>query len=165
MTKDPASRFKSAVTEALQPLRPSLIEVLRQLVEYDYPKAVASIAFEVFADGFTQGFPVRAFFVDEANTEFFVPVEGEYEYPSPVNPGLLTLERVYEDSLEEMFLAEDDTLDVFTLAAEALIPWFAECWKRAGGAHFGRSATIMIHDDTRLFDLVGDGWLEPNGAP
>ena len=48
------SRFKSAVTEALQPLSPSLTQVLRQLIEYDYPKQVASIDFEIFADVFTR---------------------------------------------------------------------------------------------------------------
>ena len=28
--------------------------------------------FEVFPDGFTDGFPVRAFFMDDANNEFFL---------------------------------------------------------------------------------------------
>ena len=77
MTTDLVSRFKSAVTEALQPLSSPLVEVLQQLVEYDYPKEVASIDFEVFAEEFTQMFPVRGFFVDEANTEHFVQVNGK----------------------------------------------------------------------------------------
>jgi hypothetical protein len=162
VANDLPSRFTGAVTQALQPLGTSLVEALRQLVAHNYPKEVVSVDFVVFSDGFTRGFPVRAFFLDETNTEHFVPIAGRLEHPSAVDPGLLQIDRVYDNSLEASFLEEDDDLDVYTLAAEALIPWFAECWRSAGGPAFDRSATITIHDDHRVFDLVESAWVEPD---
>ncbi len=153
-----AKRFHAAVTERLGFLGSSLVPVLQQLVEHHYPDEVVSLDFEVFTDGFTQGFPVRAFFIDSENSEHFVFVDGRPEYPSPVNPQLLTIECVYGDDLEARFLEEDGDLDTFTLAGEALIPWFAECWRRAGGLEFHRAATIRLHDDPRVFDLVRGAW-------
>jgi hypothetical protein len=71
-----------------------LVAVLRQLVEHEYPKEVVSIDFEVFTYGFTEGFPVRAFFMDSTNSEYFVAIDGSYRYPSPVDPDLLHIKRV-----------------------------------------------------------------------
>lgn len=153
-----AERFKLAVVEKLRHLGPSLVAVLRQLVEHEYPKEVASIDFEVFTDGFTQSFPVSAFFMDSSNNEHFLSVGDGYKYPSPVDPQLLHVERVYGDDFEAPFLVEDGNLDTFTLAGDALIPWFAECWRQAGGGEFGREATIMLHDSSRVFDLVRGVW-------
>ncbi len=154
----PAERFQAAVTERLQFLRSSLVPVLRQLVEHQYPDEVVSLDFEVFTDGFTQGFPVRAFFIDSENNEYFLSFDGSPEYPSPVDPQLLHIDRVYGDDLEPRFLEEDEDLDTFTLAGEALVPWFAECWRHAGGRAFGRAATVRLHDDPRVFDLARGAW-------
>jgi hypothetical protein len=163
MPSDVAPRFKTAVTGKLQPVTPALVDVLHQLVRHDYPDEVVSLDFEVFADSFTSSFPVRVFFMDQTNGEHFVEVNGNAEYPSPVDPGLLELACIYDDEFEAAYLAEDDELDTFTLAGEALVPWFFECWKRAGGAAFTRSASIMLHDDARCFDLVRGVWRSRHG--
>ena len=160
MTLPLTERFKAAVTDRLRPLESSLIPVLRQLVEHRYPPEVASVAFEVFTDAFTQQFPVRAFFLDASNSEHFVYIDGKATYPSPVDPGLLDLHQVFDEGFQDGFLGELDDLDVFTLAGEALIPWFATCWGQAGGAKFPIGATIALHDDPREFDLVRGRWRE-----
>ena len=152
--------FQRRVVEALEPHSTALVGVLKQLVAHDYPADVVSLDFEVFPESFTSGFPVRAFFMDEDNSEFFVYEGGEAQYPSPVDPDLLDLPCVYGDDAAEELLAVDPDADDLTLAGEALVPWFNRCWLDAGGAVFTRSATISLHDDPRFFDLVEQGWQE-----
>ena len=53
--------FSEKVQKYLHGLTTSIKPVLKTLIEYSYPKEVASLEFEIFADGFTQGFPVRTF--------------------------------------------------------------------------------------------------------
>lgn len=152
------TEFQQRVVAALELHSPELVAVLRQLVAHDYPPDVASVDFEVFPDGFTSGFPVRAFFMDDSNSEFFVIEDGEARCPSSVDPGLLDISRVYEDSLEAELEGAVPDADSFTLAAEAVIPWFARCWAAAGGREFTRRAGISLHDDVRRYDLVQDRW-------
>jgi len=142
----------------LEPHSAALVAILRKLVAHDYPPEVASIDFEVFPDGFTSGFPVRAFFVDAENSEVFLYESGQAQYPCPVDPGLLEMDHVYEAALEQALAACSPDSDYFTLAGMALIPWFIRCWAEAGGPHFARRATIGLHDDPRSYDLVEQSW-------
>jgi hypothetical protein len=150
--------FQQRVVEALAPHASGLVGVLRQLVEHSYPGEVRALEFEVFTDGFTDGFPVRAFFMDADNTEFFVYEDGKAQYPSPVDPELLHIERVFDLDLEHELEAVAPDADTYTLAGEALVPWFAKCWAQAGGLGFSRAATIQLHDDTRSYDLKLQRW-------
>ncbi|MEZ7500849.1 hypothetical protein QO189_00015 [Psychrobacter sp. Arc29] len=59
---DIEQEFSAKVQEHLHGLTSSIEPVLKELIEYNYLKEVVSLEFEIFADGFTQGFPVRAFF-------------------------------------------------------------------------------------------------------
>jgi hypothetical protein len=154
-------RFKAAVTERLVVLDVSIVPILEALIRHPYPPEVVAVDFEVFSDGFTQSFPVRAFFMDADRSEYFVYVDGEATYPSPVDPGLLDLPAgVFGEDLEAPFLAEDPRLDTFGLAGEALINWFARRWSAAGGASFSRQASIGLHDDSETFDLISGEWVE-----
>lgn len=164
MTSDTASRFKVAVTDKLRLLGPELVPVLQKLIAHQYPPEVVSLDFEIFPDGFSEGFPVRAFFMDDENSEHFLEVDGKWVYPSPVDPGLIQITFVYDEAFEATFLELDADLDTYTLAGEALVPWFADCWTEAGGAAFDRGATIMLHDDLRSFDLVHRSWRPPDAA-
>ncbi|MBU5617193.1 hypothetical protein KPY62_08845 [Psychrobacter sp. TAE2020] len=74
-------RFRKEVQNHLSNLSSDIKPVLKQLMEYNYPKEVVSLEFEVFADGFTQGFPVMTFFMDESNSEHFIDVDGQAQYP------------------------------------------------------------------------------------
>jgi hypothetical protein len=151
-------QFQEEVREYLDRLTDRIVPVLKQLVEYSYVPAVKSLDFEVFCDSFAYAFPVRAFFMDEDNSEYFIYVDGKAQYPCPVDPGLLEIEGVYPAELEEMYFQQDEDLDIFTIAGETLIDWFAECWKEAGGLSFPLQAHIALHDDVRAFDLVNQKW-------
>ena len=150
--------FQERVAESLAPYTSALTEILRKVVKHEYPTEVASVDFEVFPDGFTSGFPVRAFFMDDTNSEFFVQEGSEAKYPCPVDPGLLVISRVYDVSLEEELEATHPNTDAYTLAGQALIPWFAQCWVAAGGLQFDRSARIALHDELESYDLVLQRW-------
>ena len=149
--------FRARVRQHLELLTTSLTVALRALIGHRYPEEVVEISFEIFRDGFVAGFPVRAFFMDRDNCEFFLKVDGKAAYPSPIDPGLLDIERVYSRAFLKEFEAVEDDM---TISGDELLPWFAECWKAAGGASFGRRATISCHDDIREFNLMTGQWQE-----
>jgi hypothetical protein len=151
--------FRSEVRKHLEPLAKELTPLLSQLIAYEYPKEVEALIFEVFYSGFTSGFPVRVFFIDGEDSEFFVYENGEAQYPSPIDPGLLKIEKVFSKELEQQFTSRDEQLDTFTEASLELIDWFSKCWREAGGSEFSRVALIMIHDDTQVYDLKTGVWM------
>ncbi|MGN6481476.1 hypothetical protein [Luteibacter sp.] len=128
--------------------------MLEALVHHQYPPQVVALQFEAFSDGFTYEFPVRAFFVDSDNCEFFLYVDGEATYPSPVDPGLLEIDCVYPYALEEKLESESPDSDAWRLATEELFNWFLSCWQKAGGRKFPLSATISRHDFRSALDLM-----------
>src|SRR5262249_13658805 len=141
-----------------------LVAVLRQLVQHDYPPEVISVDFEVFSDTWSEGFPARAFFMDRSNCEYFIFVNGKAEYPSPVDPGLLDVPHIITPEYADSVFDRDPNLDTFTLGTEEFIPWFAACWRKAGGAAFKLRATIAEHDHTQEFNLVSGQWQDRHAA-
>jgi hypothetical protein len=156
---DTPAEFREAVTIHLERLSPALTSVLRRLMSHPYPPEVHHLDFEVFCDGFTEGFPVRAFFMDETNCEHFVYINGKAQYPTNVDPGLLEIDGVYSRSFEKDFAARDPELDYMTEAGKTLVPWFATCWYAAGGPVFPRPAYIGLHDDSTRYDLASNRWV------
>ena len=152
--------FSAKVQEHLQALTASINPVLKELIEYNYPKEVVSLEFEIFADGFTQGFPVRAFFMNANDSEHFVYVNGEAQYPSPVEPELLEIEHVYPYELEEKYINQDEDFDPWSIAIDKLIQWFSECWREMGGELFQLKANIAPHDNNQAYNLVESEWEE-----
>ncbi len=152
--------FKEMVKSHLEKLSDDLEIVLKKLINHGYPEEVDSISFEVFSDGFTDGFPVQAYFMDSDNSEHFIYVNGEAEYPSPVGPGLLEIDNVYPYELEEKFTEKDDELNFWEIASENFVEWFSECWSAAGGGKFGLKANIGSHDGDKEFDLINRQWVE-----
>lgn len=154
MTKPTAleQRLSDFVRSELDSLSGQLEAVLNRLVEEELPCEVAHVHFEVFPDGFTSGFPVRAFFLDQNNNEHFVMVDDKARYPTAIDPGLLEIPFVYTRDQELEFSADQD-LDVFTVAGNALIEWFKPRWRNAGGSSFQRRATIGLHDDLEPVEL------------
>lgn len=146
--------FSAKVQEHLHGLTSSIKPVLKELIKYNYPKEVVSLEFEIFADGFTRGFPVRAFFMDAGNSEHFVYVNGEAQYPSPVDPELLEIEHVYPYELEEKYINEDEDFDLWSIASDELIQWFSQCWKEVGGESFQLKVNIAPHDNDEVYNLV-----------
>ncbi len=153
--------FTAEVRRALEPYSSTLTHALRQLIASNYPKEVVCIAFEVFPQSFTMGFPIRAFFLDEHDTEFFLFENGKAVYPSPIDPGLLSTDKVYDESLEEELELADPEADSHTLASLTAIHWFEDCWIRAGGRNFDLDVTINIHDSPESYDLRSRQWRAP----
>lgn len=145
--------YLAKLTDELQP-------ILKQLIEHDYPQEVVTLAFEVFVDRFSSQFPVRVFFMDKDNTEYFVELDGKATYPSPVNPSLLDIDHVYPDEFEEEYIDKDEDLDPWQIATNALIEWFSTCWIAAGGQSFKLNANIAPHDSHYEFNLVESQWQE-----
>jgi len=152
--------FREIVRSYLEMLNEDLEEVLKKLINYQFPEEVKSLDFEIFSDGFTEGFPVRAFFMDIDNTEFFVYRDGKAEYPSPVDPGLLNINNVFPSEIEEIYEEKDEDFNSWGIATEELTEWFAIRWIDAGGGKFNLKASIAHHDSLRKYDLVQQKWIE-----
>ena len=152
--------FTEKVGGYLDNLTDELQPILKQLIEHDYPQEVATLAFEVFVDRFSSQFPVRVFFMDKDNTEYFVELDGKATYPAPVNPSLLDIDHVYPDEFEEEYIDKDEDLDPWQIATNALIEWFSKCWIAAGGKSFKLKANIAPHDSHYEFNLVESQWQE-----
>jgi hypothetical protein len=152
--------FKDKVSEYINRLTDDLLPILKKLIEHEYPQEVDTLAFEIFTDGFSSEFPVRAFFMNEDNSECFIMVDGKAEYPSPVDPDLLRIEHVYPNELEEEYTKKDETLDPWGIATNVLIEWFSECWLSAGGESFQLKANIAPHDSNYEFNLLESKWEE-----
>ena len=150
--------FRQGVCEGLAKLDSQIEGILRSLVSHEYPPEVFALSFEVFSDGFTSGFPVRAFFMDRSNTEHFLREGEQAKYPSPVDPGLLEIDHVYAKELEEELEEHSFESDSWGIATEELIQWFARHWQRVGGANFPLVATIATHDSSEEFNLKSGGW-------
>jgi hypothetical protein len=156
-----SEEFRTLLRTGLQRLEEPLIAVLRQLLVYKYPPEIVAISFEVFSDSWSQGFPARAFFLDETNSEFFVYVNGDAKYPSPVDPELLDVPFVITPEDEDRIIECNPDLDTYSVGAEEFISWFIDCWNKAGGASFQLHASIAEHDSGRQFNLVSGKWLSP----
>jgi hypothetical protein len=150
--------FRQAVRTGLAHLDAPIEVALTSLVRHPFPQEVYALAFEVFSDGFTSGFPVRVFFLDRSNSEHFIWEGERAEYPSPVDPGLLDIDHVYPDRLEEALEVAAPDADPWDIASEELIAWFAAHWLRVGGAGFSRMATIALHDAGQEFNLKSGCW-------
>ncbi|RYE60557.1 MAG: hypothetical protein EOP20_02200 [Hyphomicrobiales bacterium] len=150
--------FRLGVRQGLAKLDSQIEGGLRSLVRHEYPPEVFALSFGISSDGFTSGFPVRAFFMDRSNTEHFLWEGEQAKYPSPVDPGLLEIAHVYAEELEEELEEHSPGSDPWDIATEELIQWFAKHWQQVGGANFPLVATIAAHDSSREFNLKSGGW-------
>lgn len=150
--------FRQGVRDGLAELDSKIEAALRSLVSYEYPPEVFAISFEVFSDGFTSGFPVRAFFMDQSNTEYFLWEGAKAKYPSPVDPGLLEIDHVYAEELEAELEEQSPESDSWSIATSELIQWFARHWQQVGGSTFPLVATIAPHDSSEEFNLKSRCW-------
>jgi hypothetical protein len=158
MPSEGAKVFRASVQQSLSVLEQQLTDVLRNIVQYQYPPEVFAISFEIFSDSFTSQFPARAFFMDRKNCEYFIYKEGKATYPSPVEPDLLQVNGIYPEELEEAITDLDPSLDLWEISTDEFVSWFSGCWERAGGLIFPLAATIAQHDSSQEFNLVLKQW-------
>lgn len=156
--------FRKSVRNGLAKLDTEIASALSSLIAHEYPDEVFALSFEVFSDGFTSGFPVRAFFMDRTNTEYFVMEDGKANYPSPVDPELIETECVYPEELEDELEVSSPDLDAWEIATDELIQWFGKHWQRSGGSAFPLIATIASHDSSREFNLKSGTWQQSGTA-
>jgi hypothetical protein len=155
--------FRQQVRACLHRLTPELVTALTALIRHSYPPEVVWLDFEIFSDSFCSGFPVRAFFLDASNTEFFLYVDGEATYPSPIDPGLLDIAGVYPEQLEVQLANASPECDAWSAATLELVSWFQACWDHAGGREFRLFATIAEHDSSDEINLIS-GVTQRRGA-
>jgi len=158
------SKFRREVKHYLIALTKELSFQLKKLIDYNYPNEVKSIKFEIFPDMFTEGFPVRAFFMDSDNSEHFILEDGVVKYPAPITPELLNIQYVYPDWFENQYLENAQDLDTRTISSEEMIKWFHELWNNSGGGEFHLEATIASHDSLNYFDLKDGNWKDVRNA-
>lgn len=154
MNKIIEESFRESIRSALSQLEVDLVSTLTKLIKYRYPKEVISLDFEIFSDCFTSQFPVYTYFLDKTNTEYFVYCDGKALYPSPVDPGLLDVESIYSEELEEQFVEANPDADPWDIATSEFMQWFLACWYQAGGALFPLTASIVPHDSSWELNLV-----------
>jgi hypothetical protein len=152
--------FRIVVRLHLELLSDQIIPVLKQLIFYTYPEEVFALCFEIFPDSFTSKFPIRAFFMNKDNIEHFEYIEGEAEYPSPVDPALLDIHEVYPIQLEEKFENLEEDISLGTISSDETAHWFYDCWVKAGGNNFYLEATIANHDSGEELNLKTGEWQE-----
>ena len=160
MPHDINEEFKSEFRSGLECLEEELTEVLRQLIQSEYPSEVVAIDFEVFPGTWSADFPARAFFLDSANCEHFVYVDGKAQYPSSVGPALLAGKGILTSEFEEKLFERSPDLDTFALGEQQFVAWFIDCWERVGGKKFQRNATVAVHGDGREFNLITRKWQD-----
>lgn len=157
MSTDAEFKFRKTVKEHLKKLNNDLELVLKELINHKYPTEVTHLNFEIFLDGFTSGFPIQTFFLDNDNCEFFLFKDGKAEYPSPVDPELLNIDQVYPSELEDEY--DDYELELWNISGEELVFWFSDIWKKITEKEFNLKATIGYHDG-KTFDLIKQKWIE-----
>ena len=150
--------YRVGVRQYLDKLNKDIEGILTQLINHEYPDEVTCLDFEIFLDSFTRDFPVRVFFMDDDECEFFIEVDGVAQCPSPVDPDLLDIPCVYPYEYQESFTILDDKFNPWSAASNELIEWFSERWNSCGGSNFKRKAYIAPHDRANAFNLVKSEW-------
>src|SRR5262245_28929592 len=113
MSEDLKEEFRGVVRQHLAKLDARLVATLRSLIGHNYPPEVFALSFEIFSDSFTSQFPARVFFMDRMNCEYFLYVNGEATYPSPIAPEILDIDRIYAEEVEDAFLSRGSDLNTW----------------------------------------------------
>jgi hypothetical protein len=141
--------FRGQARHHLGALTAALVGWLADRLEAPFPAAMHLLDFEVFSDAFPVEFPVWMY----AKDRHAAPLEDGTEPVLPEVSCTLPQEVLYDDR----YLAPD--INIWSIAAEELITWFASCWRAAGGLDFPHPAYIAPHDHGRSFDLRRNVWV------
>jgi len=152
--------FRKKVNEYLNRLNSTIEKAIKELTCYEFPKEVVHLDFEIFSDSFTEGSPIRVFFLDKDNTEFFIYVDGKAEYPSPIDTEIFNIDYLYPISFEKEFENKIEGYDPWKMTTEEFIKWFSNKWKSCLDKKFNLKATIGHHDSWEKFDLIEQKWIK-----
>jgi hypothetical protein len=137
------SKDRKLVLECLGRLRPALIADLRKRVfRYPFPPGTAQLYFEVFHEDL-EPLPICGYLWDENDGPVKV-VDAKGRRVDAPYLKVLPDRKVVPPHLAKRFTGA--SVDI----APLLVPWFASCWKAAGGAErFPLNASIQTHDDMK----------------
>lgn len=150
MKHRPSEPFSAFLNERLGTLRFATVAAIRSLISQTPPSDVASLGFAVL-DNPTEQFPIAVFASDQNG----MPLTRENSsYIKEISTAFGSLPPLYAENEEDQFTVWE-TIDegdpVHTIEQpmdgweEAIfVPWFSECWRRAGGADFTRPAIIEV---------------------
>jgi hypothetical protein len=139
----------------LDTLRFATVAVLKEIVSQPAPPDLASVVFTVVENP-TEHFPLLVFALDKNG------IEVEDDHPSYVDrwrDAIRRLPPLLSEQEEEQFIVWetiDDGEPVHALEQPmdgwehaVFIPWFAHCWRQAGGPAFSFQTTIGPRGDER----------------
>jgi hypothetical protein len=155
MVPRPSEPFSTFLGERLATLRFVTVAALKRLVSQSTPEDVASVAFAVGTNP-TEQFPIVVFAWDKNG----MPLNYDNSsYVRQLCDEFQRLPPLFSEQEEDDFVVWetiDDRGPVHALEQpmdgweEAIfVPWFAHCWRLAGGDAFDRPATIEMHADAK----------------
>ncbi len=155
MKPRPSLLFSRFLESRLDTLRFATVAVLKEIVSQPAPPDLASVVFTVVENP-TEHFPLLVFALDKNGIEV-----GD-DHPSYVDrwrDAIRRLPPLLSEQEEEQFIVWetiDDGEPVHALEQPmdgwehaVFIPWFAHCWRQAGGPAFSFQTTIGPRGDER----------------
>jgi hypothetical protein len=142
-----------SMTPHVERLTDLLVAALRELIRAGHPQATYLFWFEYDCQGFADSFPVMFYRRDRS---------GRADEGQELLPGVsvtIPQEIMYDPQYEQL---DVDTIEV---ASSVFVPWFADCWKVAGGDDSPWPGYLAHHDSIYSFDLTARRKLrspEPN---
>jgi hypothetical protein len=142
MSADLDSECRDVITQHLESITVQLVAALRVVVGSNASSDIATLRFEFESPHFDEGFPVTFWFEHKSGGHSVVQKllpDLEHTIPEAV---------IYDQKFEAA------GLDTWAIASELFVPWFADCWRDAGGSNFYCPAYLAHHDSTYSFDLT-----------
>ena len=142
MSTDLDSQCRRVIAQHLKRITVQLITALRPVMSSKASSDVSELRFEFESPHFDDGFPVVFWFMHKSGghsgVQKLLP-ELEHMIPEAV---------IYDQKFEAA------GLDTWAIASELFVPWFADCWRDAGGSDYYCPAFLAHHDSIHAFDLT-----------
>jgi hypothetical protein len=142
MSADLDSECRDVIAQHLKSITVYLVAALRAVVDSKASSDVVELRFEFESPHFDDGFPVAYWFVHKSGGH------------SGVQKLLPDLEHTIPEAVIYDQKFETAGLDTWAIASELFVPWFADCWRDAGGSRFYCPAYLAHHDSIYSFDLT-----------
>lgn len=137
--------IRQELSRTLEPLAPTLVKELKDLILRPVDESAYLISFEVQPSSFVVRFPVR--------WDWMESDLGQLE-----GGNLLTGS---EPLLRREHYEKDDP---FPIALPILVDWFAERWHEAGGPEYRLPAYIECKGGEEMFNLKEQRWVDKSAA-
>ncbi len=150
--------FREEVRNYLDDYNNLLEPVLEELISFSYPNDFHGLDFEISMGGFTQGFPVSVYFMEDACNELIFNDPKDKNLLPSTKLNLIEIPHVYPYELVEKYINKNPELNPWGESATELIEWFSILWGNVGGHNFKHNAYIAPHDSVSGLNLVSSAW-------